>query len=155
MKTTYFLPAATLLLAALVPVCAAPVEEIVVEALVDGDSTFHVRPETVWWESGEVFKPGKWSGQDQPTFINGIAWTPRWRDDKNAKGRDKTASYSITLKSTELTFELLSVTDQRGGTGIEQRSAVTAKQEGGHFVVRIPDPENGARWYKFAIRKKS
>jgi hypothetical protein len=124
-----------------------------VEALVDGDSEFHVRPETVWWESGTVFKPGKWSGQDQPTYIDGTAWNPRWK--KSApRGADKSASYPITLKSTDLEFELLAVTSQRGGTGIDKRTPVTAKVEGGHFVVRIPDPENGGRWYKFAVRTK-
>ena len=149
MKPTHLLLKSVILLAMLVRVHAAPVDEIVVEALVDGESEFHVRPESVWWESGGVSKPGKWSGQDHPTYLNSVAWMPRWRDGKN-----KSAPYSIALKSADLEFELLAVTTQRGGTGIEERSPVTAKQEGGHFVVRIPDPEIGGRWYKFAVRKK-
>jgi len=67
---------------------------------------------------------------------------------------DKTASYSIAMKTIELEFELLAVTAERGGVGIEKRSPVTAGPEERHFVVRIPDPEGGGRWYKFAIRKK-
>jgi hypothetical protein len=149
MKPTRLLLKSVVFAATLVSAHAAPLDEIIVEALVDGESEFHIRPETVWWESGTVSKPGKWSGQDQPTYINGVAWMPRWRDGKN-----KSASYSIALKATDLEFELLAVTAHRGGTGIEERSPVTAKQEGGHFVIRIPDPEIGARWYKFAVRKK-
>lgn len=135
------------------PANGAEIDEIIVEALIDGDSTFHVRPETVWWESGNVSKPGRWSGQNEPTYINGAPWKPRWRSD-NPRGRDKSASYSVSLKSTDLEFELLAVTAERGKPGIDQRTPVTAGKEGGHFVVRFPDPENGARWYKFAVRKK-
>jgi hypothetical protein len=133
---------------------AAGVTELIVEALIDGQSEFHVRPETVWWEAGKVAKPGMWSGQDVPTYINGAEWKPRWKG-KETNGPDKSAPYSIGLKTTDLEFELLSVTAQRGATGIDKRTPPTAKVEGGHFVVRIPDPEPGGRWYKFAIRKKA
>ena len=135
----------------LVSAHAAPVNEIIVEALVDDNSEFHVRADTIWWECPST-KVGQWQKQDQPTYINGTAWKPRWRGPKD--GRDKSYPYSVSLDTTELEFELLAVTRQRGETGIEPRTPITAKVEGGHFVVRILDPEGEARWYKFAVRKK-
>jgi hypothetical protein len=154
MKSTQFLAAAMFAIAGLVPANAAEVSEIVVEALIDGGSAFHVRPDSIWWEhAGAASKPGKWSGQDQPTYINGEPWNPRWQN-KASTGKDKTASHAVSLNTIDLEFELLGVSRYRGKEGVEERSPVSAKLESGHFVVRIPDPESEGRWYKFAIRKK-
>src|SRR3954462_7422865 len=106
MKPTDLLFTAALSFAAFVSLHAAPVNEIIVEALVDGDSEFHVRADAVWWESGEgAFKPGKASGQETPTYINGVEWAPKWRDEKKPKGKDKSAPYPVDLGSTDLEFE--------------------------------------------------
>jgi hypothetical protein len=32
---------------------------------------------------------------------------------------------------------------------------VVAEKKGGEFVITIPDPESGQRWYKFVVRKKT
>src|SRR5436190_213485 len=101
MKTSSLLLFAGFLIVATLTVAhAADVDEIIVEALIDGDSEFHVRPDSVWWESGRVAKPGKWSGQDEPTYINGTAWRPRWRD-QGSKSGDKSAPHPIGLKTTD------------------------------------------------------
>ena len=128
--------------------------ELVIEALVDGPSMFHVRADGVFWENGDNGKPGKHAGHDEPTYINGAAWTPRWGKSRELRGRDKTEMNRINLGSIDLEFELIAVTQHRGETGIEQRSEIATKVDRNDFVITIPDPEPGSRWYKFVVRKK-
>jgi hypothetical protein len=130
----------------------AEVDELVVEALIDDNSQFHVRPDTVWWENTGGSKVGQWNHQNEPTYINGVAWKPRWTEGKK-DAPDKSSPYSAAFKTLDLEFELLSVSKQRGGAP-EKSEEISAKVEGNHYVVRITDPGTGARWYKFVIRKK-
>jgi hypothetical protein len=48
-----------------------------------------------------------------------------------------------SLGTADLDFELLAVTQQRGQTGIEQRTPVVAAKKGGEFVITISDSESG------------
>ncbi len=129
--------------------------ELVVEAIVDGPGYFHVRPEGVYWESGHAAKPGKWNGRNEPTYVNGTAWMPRWGKSREDRGKDRTELYRVGLGSVDLEFELLAVTKKQGESGIEKRTEVASKVEGNEFIVTIPDPEPEARWYKFVIRKRA
>ena len=38
--------------------------ELIVEALVDGPAAFHLTPQGVYWENQANAKPGRWNGQD-------------------------------------------------------------------------------------------
>lgn len=129
-------------------------EGVVIEALVDGPSTLHIRPGSIYWVNGENAKPGRWGLHNEPTFVNGTAWTPHWGAPNAVRGKDKSQSHQIPLDTADLDFELLAVTNERGGTGIEKRTPVETTHEKGEFVVIIPDPESGAKWYKFVLRKK-
>lgn len=133
---------------------AAPVDEIVVEAYIDGDTLLHVRSDSISWENGRYKKPGRRDGLDEPTYVNGVAWKPKWHDGKSDGGPDKSMPYMIQLGAGDLDVEVLSVTATRGQAGIAKDSPVAGKMEGGHYVVRIPDPGHGAQWYRFALRKK-
>jgi hypothetical protein len=129
-------------------------DQVTIEALVDGPSALHVRQGNIYWVNGNNAKPGRSDLLDEPTYVNGQPWKPHWKNNKAARGADKSQPFQIQLDSIELEFELLAVGAQRGGTEIEKRTPVTASKEGGEFVVVIPDPESGARWYKFVLRKK-
>lgn len=130
-------------------------KELIIEALIDGPSSFHLRAEGVYWENGNNAKPGKWSGNDQPTYINDAPWKPRWNKSKEERGKDKTELNRIPFGTIDVEFELLAVTKIRGETGIEKRTPIATKREGNEFIVTIPDPEMEARWYKFVLRKKA
>ena len=129
-------------------------DELVVEALVDGGSSFHLRSEGFYWVNGSASKPGRWGGRNEPTYINGAAWTPRWAKNSQNSGPDKTEINRIAFGTVDVDYELLAVTKERGGTGIDKRTSVGTKREGSEFVVTIPDPEAEARWYKFVLRKR-
>jgi len=154
MNVQHFVLTAALAFAIPVSSRAADVNEIIIEAHVDGGSALHVRPSSIYWENGDAAKPGRMNLLDEPTYVNGAAWTPRWKNQKEDRGKDKSAPYQISIGTADLEFELLSVTEQRGEAGILKRTPVVAKREGGEFVVTIPDSETGGCWYKFVLRKK-
>jgi hypothetical protein len=52
-------------------------------------------------------------------------------------------------------FELLAVGGPRGASGIEKRDAIQVKQINDELSIVIPDSQMGARWYKFALKKKA
>ncbi len=127
--------------------------EFVIEALVDGHSVLHVKPDAMYWESEKASKPGLWEKHNDPTYINGKPWVPHWHT-KSRSGPDKSYPTPVPFGTIELEYELLAVTKEKGQSGIEQRSPIEAKVEGQEFVVRIPDAQSEGRWYKFTLRKK-
>ena len=134
---------------------AEEVKEITIEAFIDGPSALHIRPNSIFWENGENAKPGRANMLKEPTYVNGIAWKPHWKDEKHDRGKDQSSPYQIAIGTADLDFELLAVTQQRGQTGLEQRTPVVAARNGGEFIITIPDPESGQRWYKFVLRKRT
>jgi len=153
MKTTTTLIATVLALAINAQAETKP-EELVIEAQVDGPSALHIKPSSIYWENGVNAKPGKANLLNEPTYVNGIAWLPKWKKPKEGRGSDSTSPYAVGLGTTDLKYELLSVTLERGQTGIEERSSIVEKREHGEYVITIPDVQSGERWYKFVVRRK-
>ncbi len=149
-----FFALATLFLIAFAGLNARADDEVTIEALVDGPSALHVRQGDIYWVNGGNAKPGRSDLRNEPTYVNGQPWMPHWKNNKAPRGADKSQPFQINLDTTDLDFELLAVGTERGAAGIEKRTPVTASKEGSEFVVIIPDPESGARWYKFVLRKK-
>jgi hypothetical protein len=129
--------------------------ELTIEGMVDGPSTFHLRAEGIYWVNGANAKPGKHEGRNEPTYVNGQPWQPRWRKSKEERGPDRTELYRIDFGTVDVDFKLLAVTRHRGESGIDRRTEVATKREGNEFIVTIPDPEISHRWYKFTLRKKA
>ncbi len=127
--------------------------EIVVEAFVDGHSTFHLTPQGVYWTAGTAAKPGRWHRNDYPTYINGVAWKPVWGK-SGETGPDKSEVYPLAFGTVEVNYHLNAVTQERGGTGREKRTPIKAKREGAEFTVLIPDLESEPRWYRFTLNKR-
>ena len=128
--------------------------EIIIEAQVDGPSALHIKPNSIYWENGVNAKPGRANLLNEPTYVNGVAWTPKWKKTKEDRGSDTTTPYRAGLGTTDLKFEVVSVTLERGQSGIEERSAVVGRREAGEYVITIPDTQSGERWYKLVIKKQ-
>lgn len=126
--------------------------DVTVEALVDGPSALHVTPTSIYWVNGENAKPGRWLMQNEPTYINGKPWKPKWQLPKMSREDDISDKYAILVGTTNLELELISVTKKRKETGIEERTPITLREEDNEMVITIPDPEPEARWYKFILR---
>jgi hypothetical protein len=129
-----------------------PRYEITLEAFVDGPSTLRFTRTGFYWQNGSNAKPGRLGGRNDPTYVNGKEWIPKWRKPGSDRGRDTSEPFAWSIASTELQFEVESITAERGETGVEKRKGIEAKRQNGEFWITIPDPEPGARWYKLIIR---
>jgi hypothetical protein len=49
------------------------------KAYIDGDDTVMIKSNQLWYVHGTYQLPGKWNGNDEPTYINGEAWRPKWK----------------------------------------------------------------------------
>jgi hypothetical protein len=135
-----------------VPFGTKPVTEFVIEALVDGNTTLHVTPNSMYWEVDKAAKVGKWHNAKEATYVNGQAWMPDWLPDQG--GFQKSQPTEVAFGTIDLEYRLQAITDDRGEKGLLRRTPITAKTQNGEFVVDIPDKEGGAKWYKFLLRPK-
>ena len=155
MKTLLSILAATLCLQSAQTLRAqAATDEVIVEALIDGNSELRAKKNGIYWINAEDAKPGKHGGANFPTYVNGQPWHPVWANARKERGHDKSSLHSMVLEPDKMEFTLLTVSAARGGTGIEKRDEVKVTQAGEELSVFIPDTQSGARWYKFALRKK-
>ncbi|MDB6005334.1 MAG: y domain 1 [Prosthecobacter sp.] len=127
------------------------VESFTVEALIDGGSELHVTKEGVYWmvPGGEA-KPGLHDGANEPTYVSGSRWKPKWRV-KGTRGPDTSDVYLMKTSSPKLIAETVLVSRERFGKN-ENRTPVATSVKEDHFVVTISDPEGGSRWYKIRIK---
>jgi len=127
------------------------VRELVVEALVDGNSEFWVTPKGVFWKSLGVAKPGRHGGANEPTWINGRKWMPQWGKPGEERGFDETKPYPLPVGKLDFKLDLLAVGTKKGCQGIERRDPVSLRTRSGALVVSIPDHNYGSRWYRFRL----
>lgn len=120
---------------------------LTVDTLVDGPSTLNIRKDGLYWVNGGNAKPG-------PTYVDGKKWEMRWGKPDQARGADKTDTRPITLPSADLKVDLVSLSRERGQTGVEARTAIEIKPHGNELQITIPDPEAGPRWYKLTFRER-
>lgn len=127
------------------------VENFTVEALIDGRTELHVTKEGLYWmlPGGEA-KPGLHDGADEPTFVNGAHWKPKWQK-QGTLGPDTSDVYPLKTTVPKLVVDSVIVSSERFGKN-ENRTPVVTSVKGGHFVVKVDDPEGGSRWYKIRIK---
>src|ERR1039457_5559764 len=83
--------------------------QITILAFIDGPSDLYVTKQGMYWFNGINAKPGRLDGRNEPTYVNGTAWFPKWGKQQQDRGIDKSDIYSIKLESLELDFTLLAV----------------------------------------------
>jgi len=136
------------------------VTRLEIEVLVDGYSEVRVTPEGVYLVSKGASKPGRHGGRNEPTYINGKAWTPVWgKNDENA-GHDETKPYELAMNppgtpapGMDWKFKLLGVGTQRGAATIAERDVVSTRSKRKEFTVDIPDTQTGSSWYRFELTR--
>lgn len=129
----------------------APATSFTVEALIDGSSELHVTREGIlWMVVGAAAKPGLHGGGNEGTYVNGTRWKPKWAL-KGDRGPDSSDVFPLKTTAPRLVSETLQVTKERFGKPLNGVTPVVTKVKDDHFVVTIPDPEMGSRWYKLRI----
>ena len=130
----------------------AVANELHVEALIDGNTELHVTRRGIYWKTFGVAKPGRHEGRNEPTWVNGKQWFPKWGEPEKDRGNDESDMFPLPFGPLDsFRFELLAVGSTRGATGIEKRDRVTWKRSNGELVIAIPDRQLGPRWYRFRL----
>lgn len=138
------------------PPAPDPVEQLVVEALIDGNSELHITPRGIYWlQLHGGAKPGRHNGANEPTFINGRPWMPLWQNPKRERDEDRSALLPLPMGRLDFDVQVLAIGQRRGEPGVESRDPVTIRAEHLEQVVSIPDTQFDARWYRVRIYRNS
>ncbi|SKA86531.1 SLA1 homology domain 1, SHD1 [Prosthecobacter debontii] len=133
----------------------APLNSVVIESLIDGPSELRVKKDGIYWVNGPNAKPGRHMGQEEPTYVDGKSWRPNWKEPRQDRGVDRTATKSVDgIDPLKTEFKLLNVTVNRGGYGIEKRDPIKVSIVEDELAIMIPDSQGGSMWYRFALVKK-
>ncbi len=124
-----------------------------VRAYIDGVSDLLFKGNTVFWHNLNYAAPGRWSGHDEPTYLNGVAWQPVWPDKPDKENRDcncDSSSYTVVapLAAQEQTVGL-EVVEARGIVDIIEQPDKTHDYT---LIVLFDDSApNGAAWYEINL----
>ncbi len=129
--------------------------EVIVKARIDGASELIITTNGLRWKNGMYAKPGRHEGRQDPTYVNGTPWMPKWEKPGEERGVDTSDLFPLKFATLDLDFELLAVGDSASATNIEVRSSPTLSTGSGSFIVNIPDPEWGSKWYVFALTERT
>jgi len=129
-------------------------DTITIQAYIDGPSELHVKKTGIYWTNGRNAKPGRQDARNEPTYVNDKPWIPHWKKQKDDRGEDKSDTYSVSSRTLEFELELLAVGKKMEDTGIEKRTPIEVRHQGYEYIVKINDPEVGARWYKFVLKHR-
>jgi hypothetical protein len=137
------------------------VNEIIVEALIDGGSELHLTPGGLYWKQmGGAAKPGRHAANNLPTYVNHKPWAPQWGNPGKKGGPDQSALLPLKLGRGHYSIETLAV---GGGDddstpdqiqGIEKRDPVTIEYRDGEQIIFIRDSQIGARWYRIRVYRQ-
>jgi hypothetical protein len=125
-------------------VTPAPAEQltIAVAAIIDGASDLVISGNEVYWHHRSQAVPGTDSqagGVVRPTYVNGLAWQPRWQD--NVSDRFK-LPVAIPDDAARLTVRVLP---------LQARSRPAARIQGGDVVISVNDAPAGSAPYQLQV----
>lgn len=130
-------------------------KKFMIEVLIDGPSELRVKKDGIYWINGGNAKPGRHEGQEEPTYVNGKSWRPNWKNSRQDRGVDRTATKTLDgIDPTKITFNLRMVGMTRDASGIEKRDEIRTSMAGEEFSILIPDSQSGSRWYRFELIQK-
>lgn len=133
------------------PTGAQAPTEIIIKALIDGSTELHVTTNGLQWKTGDWAKPGRHGKRNEPTHVNEQQWYPKWGKPNEEYGADASDVFPLAIPHLNLDFELLAIGSSASATNMEVRSAPTTSYGANSYIVNIPDPELGSRWYIFAL----
>lgn len=133
----------------------APLDSVVIEALIDGPSELRVKKNGLYWINGGNAKPGRHFGQELATYVDGKPWRPNWKEPGKDRGIDRSTTKSVEgVDPQKIEFKLLNVTPERGEPGIISRDPIQVRKIEDELSITIPDTQGGSMWYRFALVKK-
>ena len=129
--------------------------ELVIEAYIPIIARFVVDSNGIHWESRNGWKPGTNFGKklNEPTYINRIAWYPRWPTGIYERVADKSEPCAVRIPLTDtLGFELLGVGDSRDSYTMTECPAIkTFRYNNSKFIVALAGKEINYKWCRFRL----
>ena len=126
---------------------------VTVLSLIDGSDVLKIRGNELWFEHRNFVLPGKSvdhvdASGNEPTYINGEAWAPKWSDDVSLP---YAAKARLLPEGSEFDARLVTPQDRGSVTILQQPSAQN------DFTLSIlldDDVAVGAAWYQVELRVK-
>jgi len=128
--------------------------EVSIRAHIDGLSEIHIQNNQLWWRHLDHNAPGKHSGADEATFVNGYSWPPSWPFGDQTSGcpcdSDK---LDLSLAGLQLNDDLelldLRLISARDSASIVQAPSIDNEF---HTIIELNDnPSGGAEWYEVIV----
>lgn len=137
-------------------------KEVLVEALIDGNSELHLTPNGLYWKQlpGSSSKPGRHFRNNLPTYVNHRPWMPEWGRPEKDTDADESKPLPLNLEGIGFGVEVLAVggddnvATPDGIRGVERRDPVTIQDRGGEQTISIPDTQVGAKWYRLRMYRR-
>lgn len=130
-------------------------KELVVEAYIPISARFVVDSNGVHWESRNGRKPGTNFGKklNEPTYINGIAWYPRWSTGIYEKALDQSEPCPVRIPMIDtIRFELLGVGESRDSYTIKACPRIkTFRYQNSEFAIVLAGTEIHFKWCRFGL----
>ena len=126
---------------------------VTILSLIDGSDVLKIRGNELWFEHRNFVLPGKWvddsdASGNEPTYINGEAWAPKWSGNVSLPYAGKTR---LLPDGAQFDARLVTPHDRGSVTILQQPSAQN------NFTLSVlldDDFANGAAWYQVELRVK-
>ena len=132
------------------PTSAAGSVSYDVRADIDGHSQLIISGTSAYWHNIDFAAPGRASGQNQPTVINGASWYPTWPQ----SGDNRCNCDSGTFNG--ITPPVPASTSSYTWKGIACRDSCSASYQGGTLTLDFNDDATaGDTWYELQVTLSS
>jgi len=129
------------------------VADVTIEALVAGRVELHVSSEGIRWRIPTTVGGLDASvGPEQPTYVNGFAWTPEWPPSEDSAISLQSDLFRVRLRCpTGLVVQLLAAGVERGGDEVDPQCTASGEPMGEEFVVTLDVQNSEPRWVTFRV----
>lgn len=121
-------------------------DELRIRAFIDGSDTIKILGNELWYQHHDFDLPGKWKGEyDEPTYINGRAWKPRWNDSVSKPYQN------LWPPLPEVANEAIQLTKEAGRGEVSITETPSAENDYTLSIYFDDNEPGGAEWYEIVI----
>ena len=133
-----------------------PQIDLVIEALIDGNSILLVARDQMVWQHETWEKPGWTDDSGRFVLVDGEKWYPEWKlnSAENAV-QDSSRAWFLPIGPGLWDVEVLSITDPATGRESPQRGTVTPTQEDTFIKIDFNDHAGGPGEYRVRLTRRA
>lgn len=119
--------------------------ELRIRAFIDGSDVVKVRDNELWYMHKSDALPGKWDGNNKPTYVNKKEWTPEW-EGNTSRPFESVQPPFVPKVGTKVA---IIHTYGRGKASIVEQPNEKNNQT---LSIQLDDPDGGADWLEVVVR---